>query len=136
MSEDLLKKKAQLEALAKEVKEMEEKSRAEKEKAESDAAGLYKPLAIAKVARNLYYKSERDFEEIGDEEWYCVSEILGDPQLKRDQGVVLLSIADDEEKYWFPANEENDYYSIEEVYIGMLDNKSNRRYLKEIKLLK
>lgn len=134
MKKSLEQKKLELEQLKKEVENEEALANYLKEVAEAKKSGLYIPIAKAIVKYNLYYKSERDFEELGDGDWYTTNQILGDPHLKKDTKVVLLKINDDGDSYWYAEKQSGDYFGIENGEIGLNDGDDEWRktYLKDV----
>jgi hypothetical protein len=133
MKTSLEDKKAELERLRKQVEEEESRLKYEKEVADAKSNGLYIPIATAVVKNNLYYKSERDFEELGDGDWYTAGQLLGPPHFKAGTEVVLLKINEDD-SYWFTKNQSGNYFGIEDDEIGFSDGNDayRQKYLKDI----
>lgn len=137
MKKSLEEKKLELEQLKKEVENEEALVSYLKEVAEARQNGLYTPIATAIIKYSLYYKSERDFKELGDGDWYTANQILGDPHLKKDTKVVLLKINDDGDSYWYAERQSGEYFGIEDDEIGLNDGDVEWRkiYLKDIVIL-
>lgn len=136
MKKTLEDKKKELKMLQQEIKEEEFRLQHEKEVAEAKENKLYIPLATATVKYNLYNKGERDFEEIGDSNWYTASQLLGAPNFKKGAKVVLISCNEGDGGIWFAYKEDGDYYGIEENEIGMPDDIDNREYLADVLYVK
>lgn len=132
MKKSLEEKKAEAARLRLEIEMEEYRIKQEKQNEEFKKNGMYIPLATAVSKYNIWRKSERDFEEIGDEDWYTAEEILGTPDIKAGAKVVLIK-TQDKYTYWFNEPESGDYSYIEEDGCGLDDNDENREsYLKNI----
>lgn len=131
------KKIKELERQLAEAKLAEENIQFKKERDEAFKQGFYVPLKTAKVACDLYYKGEYDFQEI-DNDWYTAEDLLGEPNLKKGDTVVLLMLNKDSGAYWFPIQEDpNDYYEIDNNEVGIFyDNMSSDYFLTDIKDLR
>ena len=120
-------KKKELERLQREIEDEESRIQFEKEKTNAKSNNLCIPLATAVVKYNLYNKSERDFEEMGDSGWYRVHELLGSPDFKKNTKVVLLNTGDN--AAWFTERGSGDYYGIDDDEFGLDNSEKNREYL-------
>lgn len=127
MAKTLSQKKEELEKLRKEVEEQERIESFNKEKADAEKNGLYVPLAVATVNYNLYNRGERDFEEIGDNNWYTVNQLLGSADLTKGTKVALIDIGD--YQAWYPVPSDGEYYGIDDDCVGLEDTEENRQYL-------
>lgn len=124
----------ELERQLAEAKLAEEKIQFEKEREEAFKQGYYIPLKSAKLTCDLYYKGEYNFQEINND-WYTAEGLLGEPDLKEGDTVVLLRLNEDD-LYWFPIQEDpNDYYEIESNEVGIISNQ-NHNILTDIKDLR
>ena len=133
MSTRLQEKRFKLEKQLKELEEQERKLNFNEEKEKALKAGLYTPLKIAYVSENLWRKGERDFESIGDDSYFTVDEILGEPDFREDEKVVQIKV-NSGELFWVRENNYKAYYLIEESEC-CLDEDCNR-YLYQITPLK
>jgi hypothetical protein len=130
-------KKKELELFRAKIEAEEARLKYEMEVADAKSSGLYIPIATAVVKNNLYYKSGRDFEELGDRDWYTAGQILGSPHFKAGTKVVLLKINEDD-RYWYTEKQSGDYFGVESDEIGFLDGNDayRQKYLKDIVELK
>lgn len=132
MKKSLEEKRALAERLRIEILMEEDRIRRETDLAKFKENGIYVPLATAVIKQDIWQKSERDFKEVGDSDWYTATEILGEPDLKAGAKVVLIKIQNKYE-YWFNVPEDGDYAYIEQDGCGLDDNDDNRKnYLKDI----
>lgn len=125
--------------LREQAERLEQEEFIEKEKkeiAEAISSGLFKPLKRAKLKKDLWYISEYTFEEVSSD-WYTAQEILGEPQFKKDDSLVLIQ-TNNENSYlvWVKESKDiDDYVNWSEDYT-MEDSDINRKYLKETEDIK
>jgi hypothetical protein len=130
MNKTLNEKKAELEKLRLDIQKEEAEQKRILETQKNESLGLFKPLESAIVKNNIWYLSERSFQEIGDGEWYTASQILGSPTLKKGDRVVLMRIYEDDDSCCWILLDETDEPLFDEM--GLEDSKENRRYLSNI----
>ena len=110
-------------------KELEEIERLESEEAENKRVeglkntGRGVVLKRAKCKYNLYYCSEYSFKEINDG-FYRVGEILGAPQLKKDD--ILVFVQDEDGNYfWLKEDINRDHYLYCDEDYKMTDDEAD-----------
>lgn len=130
MEKSLSEKKKELEKLRKEVEDQESAEQHTNDQLDAKKRGLYIPKATATVKYNLYNRGERDFEEIGDNDWYTAGQLLGTADLQKNSSVALIDTGDG--LFWFPVPDDGEYYGIEDSCVGMEDTAENRQYLVNI----
>jgi hypothetical protein len=113
MSTELQEKKFKLEKQLKELEEQERKLKFSEEKNTALKAGLYTPIAVARIKADIWRKGERDFDGLGDDSYYTVDEILGEPDFSKDEKVVFIKI-ETYDTVWVKERASGDYYLIEE----------------------
>lgn len=101
-----------------------ERKEADREKREAVEKGYYVPLAEATVKYSIWYKSEEDFHEIGDGDWYTTDQLLGKPDFKKGTKVVLIRDSNEREA-WYAYRASGDYYAIEDCESGMENTEKN-----------
>lgn len=119
MKSDIQIKKEQLECLKREIELAEEKSREEQERKREKDLGLYIPLATAVIKNNLWFRGERDFEELGDAEWYTARGLLGEPDLKA--GLQVSLIKTDDGYVWCETPKDGDFHEMDD-YLVLVDS--------------
>ena len=103
----------------KQIQEIEKKEKEDKERQELIHKGFYSPLKKGVIIKSCWFLTEYSFEEI-DDGWYGVNDILGKPDFKKGTEVVLINCQG--ELKWFPVQDDNDYFYIEDNECGLEEN--------------